>query len=479
MKYRLVVSGFGDRIVSEVLPMLIKEPWVEHIHWIAEAEGRQMPGEGHPKLTLIDQHQALYPPTMSPTAASDQLMKDTQASTLPMMDRLEKHGPSLSPMRRQQILRRNVDYWVQYIEDHKINGYIGANTPHEITDYLVAEYLKDKKGAVVRYFLQWRTDLLLPVTNYRDLGSNRAGRLSEPSDEELTQLASSTESIISVYRKRERAATDPFYMRKENVNWTEEVAGKRTRRRLLSKIRRLSSLAVLRRGLRYMFFLVVERRWILPKKDKAVRQQYRDLATAEPNLTVSYVYFALHLQPENTTSPLGGIYVEQRLAIQRLLDNLPAEVSIYIKENPKQGYIGRGTNYYSKFPTSDRIKFMPLDFPSITLVTNALAVATITGTVGLEAIWIPKPVLVFGHVYYGDAPGVFQVADVEALRIAISRILNERWQSPVTPEEFVEQLAHRSICVNVTDYYHRNGVVRLSTEVTAKRIVDELRAVFD
>ena len=478
MKYRVVVSGFGDEIAAAVVPGLLVEPWIEHIHWIAESAGRTMPGEGHEKLTIIDQHRALYPPYAAATPASDLLVEETAAAVMPMMDRLEKHGPPISDTRRRALLGRNARYWVEYVERHRINGYIGANTPHEITDYLIAEHLKDRDGAVVRYFLQWRTDLLLPVSNYRDLGTDRAGRISEATERERTQLEAVAQSIIGIYRKWESAATEPFYMRRESIDWTERVAAKRKRRRLLGKLRRVSSLADLGRGLRYLLFQLVEKRYLIPHKDGRIRRQYAAIAISDPDLTVPYFYFPLHLQPENTTSPLGGSYVEQRLLVAQLLEQLPPEVYIYVKENPKQGYQGRGKDYYAGFPGDERVKFISLDYSSITLIENALGVATITGTAALEAMWVPRPVLVFGYTYTGSGPGVYRVHDASAIRDAVAAIINEEWEQSMKPETFVRQLAYRSLCTNVSDYHHRNGIVQLSTEVTAARIVAELRAGF-
>jgi len=138
-------------------------------------------------------------------------------------------------------------------------------------------------------------------------------------------------------------------------------------------------------------------------------EYFDHLATFEDqtlDLTGDYVYFPLQLQPEMTTSALGGPYRDQALAIERLAGILPGGVRILVKENPKQHGYMRGPLFFHRLARIPAVTFLPSWADTRALTDNACAVATITGTAGWEAIRSGKPALVFGAAWYRSLPGV-------------------------------------------------------------------------
>jgi len=119
-----------------------------------------------------------------------------------------------------------------------------------------------------------------------------------------------------------------------------------------------------------------------------------------------FVYFALQLQPEMTTSALGGPFKDQALAIETLARMLPPGVRILVKENPKQGAYMRGPMFFHRLARMPQVQFMPSHASTHDLTARALYVASISGTVGWEAVRKGKPALVFGHAWYASLPGV-------------------------------------------------------------------------
>ncbi len=121
-----------------------------------------------------------------------------------------------------------------------------------------------------------------------------------------------------------------------------------------------------------------------------------------------FIYFPLQLQPEMTTSSLGGKFRDQLLAIEALSRILPDDVKIYVKENPKQGTYSRGPLFFHRLNRIPNVVFMPSFANTNTLIAHCEGVATITGTVGWEAIRKGKKAIVFGNTWYSSFPGVFR-----------------------------------------------------------------------
>ena len=131
-----------------------------------------------------------------------------------------------------------------------------------------------------------------------------------------------------------------------------------------------------------------------------------------------FVYFALHLQPEKTTSSWGGKYSDQALALEHLSSILPKDWKIYVKENPKQTYFMRNPEFFRRLERIPNLELVSTAYNTYDLITNAKLCATITGTVGWEAITGGTPVLIFGSPWYKTLPGVYSFSpdlDLESI----------------------------------------------------------------
>jgi len=133
---------------------------------------------------------------------------------------------------------------------------------------------------------------------------------------------------------------------------------------------------------------------------------YERWAVDAPDLSRPYVYFALQLQPEMTTSTLGAGYSDQLTALERVSAMIPEDWLVYAKENPKQTSRQRGEAFFRRLSMIPKLRYVAKTVDTYALLQGCRFASTVTGTVGWEAISGGKPVLVFGQPWFAGLPGV-------------------------------------------------------------------------
>jgi len=163
-----------------------------------------------------------------------------------------------------------------------------------------------------------------------------------------------------------------------------------------------------------------------------LKAKYESL-TEDIDLDQAYIYFPLHLQPELTSQPEAGYFEDQYLALETLLQALPEDTFVYVKENPRQFDINintlsamhfRDTYDYDLFTKDPRVKFVPQSIKSEELIEKAQITVTLTGTAGWEALELGKPCITFGSPWYSPCPSCFVVktpADIKSALIRAKR----------------------------------------------------------
>lgn len=140
-------------------------------------------------------------------------------------------------------------------------------------------------------------------------------------------------------------------------------------------------------------------------------------AMATKVLPSKYVYFAAHFQPERSTMPEGGTFSDMLQAVSTLRSALPEDTAIIYKEHPRQfepfsfkkkSY--RGARFYQRLKQINGVYIASVGTPSDQLLNKSLAVSTITGSVGLEALASGKPVVIFGDAWYKNCQSVLHVS---------------------------------------------------------------------
>lgn len=155
----------------------------------------------------------------------------------------------------------------------------------------------------------------------------------------------------------------------------------------------------------------------LSNKFIRIKSYYEKLITI-PNLNIKYIYVPLHYQPEGTTCPMGGYFVDQQLMLE-ILNKL--NIKIYVKEHPRTSK-NRSIAYYKNIANLKNVEFVSVKFSTYDLIDNAFTVATVTGMAGFESILRKKTSIIFGNTFYKYSPGCFTAKNLEEVKESIEQI---------------------------------------------------------
>jgi hypothetical protein len=178
-------------------------------------------------------------------------------------------------------------------------------------------------------------------------------------------------------------------------------------------------------------------KWMLLKS-------YRDVSMSGLPETPFVVYF-MHYQPERSSLPEGLLFAQQWLAIRLLSWALPEGWTLVVREHPSMwlhplDITVRTPDLYREISLLPNVKICSMDLDTFEVIDKSEAVATLTGSVGFQAILRNKPVIAFGLPAYKDHPACFSVASLDALRTALRVIARGDLSDRFTDEALVEYL---------------------------------------
>lgn len=161
-------------------------------------------------------------------------------------------------------------------------------------------------------------------------------------------------------------------------------------------------------------------------KNKVQRRQnlsdYLSIVTKKvPNS--KFILFLFHMQPEYTVDGIAIKYYNQVEFVTNIARSLPADICIVVKENPRTvGGLHRPKSYYKDLVRHPNIIFLHHSVDAHELIKKSMAVVTLTGTVGLEAMMMDKPVIVVGNIFYRFFDRVYSVSSIEEVLETIQKI---------------------------------------------------------
>jgi len=299
--------------------------------------------------------------------------------------------------------RYEVYGWVESVLKHsKPDWLLFPDVPHNIFTYML--YLCGKRQGIE--CLMIRRDLAphlftLSKTVEREFPAaypqSGSRKLSRQSTEYLDTLRSSAETSPAYMHKQRRNAR-PLQIVKRSLVKGFDLFTRKSMGAVLAHIRR-----------------------------RRLKRFYESLCVPGLDLTKPYIVAFLHLQPERSSIPEGGVFAQQWLMAQMLSVVCAAEGwNLYVKEHPSTFMTGpklyRGRWFYNGLKALPNVSLVSTSVNSASILTTAKAVATITGTVGIEAVAKGIPALLFGESPYMGCAGTYRIKSQADLKAAISSV---------------------------------------------------------
>lgn len=355
-----------------------------------------------------------------------------ELQAIKMMDRLDHDRYSFNHMERERHFLNLVKHWTACLDICKPDMVISAVLPHRVYDYVLYLLCRFHQIPFICFHHTLCRERTFATTDIFSIGNifDKDYRNFQEQNVQKNELPEEIEKALDKVRSDYDVAI-PDYMQTHTINNKQNSNLLFLIKRFLKRQDLFGSKGVINRGFNQIYyknrkfsleqthFSVIE--FALRKKNRIkyinfLKKHYESLAS-NPKPDDQYIIFFLHYQPEATTSPSGDIFVNQLLCIETLLKHTPNNYKIYVKEHPNQfmshlqGQTSRIKEFYDDLAKIPRVKMIPLEIDSYTLIKEAKAVATVTGTVGWEAAVQQKPVIIFGIIWYEKYSGVLRITD--------------------------------------------------------------------
>ena len=449
MTIRVLVRNWADPIRLPAVLRLARDYDWEPCYWIAEPRYEQEIRKHFPHCyfhSVYDAYKGMPQPALqhlSSHTLSDEFRREQcglELTAIKMMDRADPWN-SFTNRERASTFRGVSRYWTGVLDMLRPDLVLFDDTPHEIPDYTLYGVAKAQGISILWFRRASIPGYIYPVSGIEDPSPiiARYEQLLRTKLEEHINLPSALEGHILKLSNPQSTGM---------IAYIETPPARRVDLRLLKRILYIERypkyfgyvLRLLKGRPTYykQRFRSIERsrmgrlehrlyRLSARLKRRRLWRDYHRRARI-PELDRPFVYLPVHYQPERTTLPEGGAFVDQRDVVDAISSSLPDDWYLYVKEHPatfasnRSGDISRDTRYYDDLESYPNTRLVPVTYSSARLIDASRAVATCTGTAGWEAILRGTPALVFGHAWYVGCEGSFSVTSGKLCKEAIETI---------------------------------------------------------
>ena len=407
------------------------------------------------------------------------LCSSFEGETLRMMDRLHRRGSAFifdgSFNTRRKMFLKHCSFWHQYLLEKKISHVVFFGVPHEVYTFVIYSlarilnintiiFSREKSGPFrnkktpevqKQKFSSMMDSTFFVSETIEDIGD---WRLSTSLNLIANKLGINFSRSTDLFTKNEVYELDsPSVVSSSDLNGSAKNLYERISRMIGDYKKSIETLKY----------------WVQS------RQRHREhvgLAKSLNSATKS-VLFCLAFQPEESTSPRGGIFVEQFLVVSLLSAGLPEGWKIRVREHPDQyrRLRARPKSFLKEISEISNVEIVPPDETVIESFKVSSAVAITSGTMGVESWVAGIPTIVFGEMWLKSAPGVYCVRSLNDLGEAFLRISEGAKIDKSALENFLTWTASHSFRGRITRKDSEDAELR---EVTVENIFNILRVWF-
>lgn len=488
----LRTSGTSDWI--EVVSLLELELNLNPVYWLDRPSMREEIQNSFPGSIFHPSTDASrsIPPDEFPDIGSLPVTLDAaqldsyskyEHNMIKMMDRQDQGnitGNHFTYNERKRHYHRLISYWEYVLQTIDIDLAVFAEVPHMIFDYALYATCQENN---VKTVMPTRT--LIPDKVYfrENIHETPNSLRNHKGKTQISRLSlKSIKSIKGNYNKAKpkymESSSIADYLNKltnikdcENfIQWTKNKVTPNIGRKHMKEGQNLIENSSV--GIFSQYVYSIRAQWYKFR----LANYYRKL-TEKPDLTQPYIYCSLHYQPERSTAPEAGRYVDQYLMINLLAKTVPSEWKIYVKEHPhqfdsrKKGEMSRWAWNYSDMAAIENVSLVPINLNPFQLIDSSKAVATSTGTVGWESLVRGTPVIAFGTPWYKDCEGCFDVRTKGQLLKVLDKLTEGHTVKEITVLRFINKIERFGHDLYITEAEKPDNI---SDEENASKIANAL-----
>ena len=427
----LVLKGFEQKHLAGFVEMIFERLQLDLLYYITEFD-TQLPPAYRDRIVvlpinLLDKLPYFDWNQFDPIDADlVDRMHGVESIVMAMFERSYAFHHAYTMRRRSYLLLLRL--WYTIGRRGAFQGMVCDILPHAPTDHTLYGMCHELGWPKV-YF-----DNLLPgfITAWEHWDRYPIG-LDQVPEDRPEQVLKQRAELVWQAQNMEKGGEAPYYM--DATFWAryQKNARRRLRYRILNKPRTAQE----KRNLMSPAYLYLQaeryyqQKVRLPLKSWMLKKQLRRYGRpVDPTNLGRYLYVALHMQPEVSSGPRAGAYVDQQLIVEQLSACVPDELLLIVKENPKQTGLFRDRNLYRDLSRLRNVILVPKEQDTFDLIAHCAGIVTSTGTAGWEGIFRGKPVICFGYPFYRAAQGVRVVMSTEEVRQAVRDILEDRFEKP-------------------------------------------------